>query len=76
MTNTIYILAGNDYEFKSFQKSLSDSNTEYKQIVDVSSLRGLYGEKVTCVGSYAERDDWPQIIDKFTVANFQFIELY
>ena len=70
-----YVLAGTPAEYRLFLRSVPHDKEKYKQITKISDLKGLYGEKIMLIGSYDELENWEKYVDKFTLANFQYVEI-
>lgn len=69
------ILAGNYDEYYHYLDFISKSQSDFKYIHKVKDLRSLKEREIVLIGTYDERDDWPQIADYLSYANFKYKEL-
>ena len=59
----LFIVAGNRQEFDDFviRKRMMGHNYDFKYVYNVDTIRGLSTIRGFYVGSYQERNDWPEI---------------
>ncbi len=59
----LFIIAGNREEFDNYviRKRMMGHNYDFQYVYDADMLRGLQRIRGFYVGSYQERNDWPEI---------------
>jgi hypothetical protein len=59
----LFIIAGNREEFDNYviRKRMMGHNCDFRYVYGVDMLRGLQRIRGFYVGSYQERNDWPEI---------------
>jgi len=59
----LYVVAGNQNEYDDFviRKRMRGHNYDFRYVVSANVLRGVERIRGFYIGSYQERNDWPEI---------------